>query len=55
MLTVHDVIEELKQLPQDYPVIISYMPIDRIYVDEEFYFGDSANPATSVGPAVIFE
>lgn len=55
MITVKELIEELKQYDEDLPVIIGYNSIQDVYLDEDFYFADSKNPSQAFGPAVIIE
>lgn len=51
--TVAEFIETLKRFPQDLPIRIDYMKGTEIWVDEEFYDGDSANPNCPIIKAVI--
>ena len=51
--TVSEFIETLKQFPQDLPIRIDYMKGAEIWVSEEFYDGDSANPNCPIIKAVI--
>jgi hypothetical protein len=51
--TVGEFIEVLKQFPQDLPIRIDYMKGTEIFVSEEFYDGDSANPNCPVIKAVV--
>ena len=55
MMTVGDLIDELSQYDEDTPVIIGYSSVQNVYLDPDFYFGDSPNPARAFGPAVILE
>lgn len=51
--TVAEFIEVLKQFPQDLPIRIDYMQGTEIWVSEEFYDGDFANPNCPVIKAVV--
>lgn len=51
--TVAEFIEVLKQFPQDLPIRIDNMQGTEIWVSEEFYDGDSANPNCPVIKAVV--
>lgn len=51
--TVAEFIETLKRFPQDLPIRIDFMKGTEIWVDEEFYDGDSANPNCPIIKAVI--
>ena len=55
MITVKELIEELRQYPEDTPVMLEYTPVSEVYLQEDFYFGDSKNPQQAFGPAVIIE
>lgn len=55
MITVKELIEELQQYPDDTPVMLEYTPVTEVYLQEDFYFGDSHNPRQAFGPAVIIE
>lgn len=51
--TVSEFIEILKTFPQDLPIRIDYKKGAEIYISEEFYDGDYANPKCAVISAVI--
>ena len=51
--TVAEFIEVLKQFPQDLPIRINYTKETEIWVSEEFYDGDSANPRCPIIKAVV--
>lgn len=51
--TVAEFIETLRQFPQDLPIRIDYMKGTEIWVSEEFFDGDSANPNCPVIRAVV--
>lgn len=51
--TVGEFIETLKQFPQDLPIRIDFMEGTEIWVSEEFYDGDSANPNCPIIKAVV--
>lgn len=51
--TVAEFIEVLKQFPQDLPIRINHMEGTEIWVSEEFYDGDSANPNCPIIKAVV--
>lgn len=55
MTTVGELIEILKQYPEDIPVMVGYTNVQDVYLDEDFYFGDSKNPQQAMGPAVVIE
>ena len=56
MMTVGDLIDELSQYDDDTPVIIGYSSVQNVYLNPDFYFGDSPdNPARAFGSAVILE
>lgn len=50
---VAEFIEVLKQFPQKMPIRIDYKQGAEIWVSEEFYDGDSANPNCPVIKAVV--
>lgn len=54
-MTVKELINILKKMPQDYPVIIGYTLVNDVYIDNNFYFGDQQDLMESIGPAVIIE
>lgn len=54
-MTVGELIEQLQVFPDDIPVMLGVMPISEVYLDENFFFADSKNPATAVGPAIVIE
>ena len=43
-MTVRELIEELKKLPQDIPVITMSERIDEVRYRDDYYDGDPANP-----------
>ena len=51
--TVAEFIETLKQFPQDLPIRIDYERGAEIWVNEEYYDGDPANPYCPIIRAVI--
>jgi hypothetical protein len=51
--TVAEFIETLKEFPQNLPIRIDYSIGTEIYVSEEFYDGDSADPNCPVIRAVV--
>lgn len=51
--TVAEFIDTLKQFPQDLPIRIDYMKGTEIWVSEEFFDGDPANPNCSIFQAVV--
>ena len=51
--TVAEFIETLKQFPQDLPIRIDYQRGAEIWVSDEFYDGDRANPKCPVIRAVV--
>lgn len=51
-MTVKELIMVLQSLPEDLPVMVNYSDIDEVYINDEHYFGDSANPNCRVGSAV---
>ena len=51
--TVAEFIESLKQFPNDLPIRIGYEEGAEIFVSDEFYDGDSANPNCPVIKAVV--
>ena len=54
-MTVRDLIIELKELPQDLPVVTDYKEITEVDLDEGFYFIDNSKAGYSIGPAVVLE
>jgi hypothetical protein len=55
-MTVRDLIKELKELPQDLPVVTDYKEITDVSVDDSFYFLDSTSKTGyDIGPAVVLE
>lgn len=55
MITVSELIDLLKDMPEDAPVILGYTPLQEVYVDDNFFFADTKNPEQAVGTAVILE
>lgn len=51
--TVAEFIETLKQFPQELPIRINYESGAEIFVSNEFYDGDCANPKCPVIRAVV--
>ena len=44
-MTVKELIEKLKEMPQDLPVVdYGGFHVEECYIDEEYYDSDSANP-----------
>ena len=55
-MTVRDLIDELKELPQDLPVVTDYKEITDVKFEDAFYFLDKSNPdGYYIGPAVVLE
>ena len=55
-MTVRDLIKDLKELPQDLPVVTDYKEITDIVVDDSFYFLNNASKTGyDIGPAVVLE
>ena len=55
-MTVRDLIKELKEYPQDLPVVTDYKEITEVVYDESFYFLDSkSDVGYSVSPAIVLE
>lgn len=55
-MIVRDLIAELKELPQDLPVVTDYQEITEINLDDKFYFLDRTNEVGyTIGPAVVLE
>ena len=54
-MTVGELIEQLQVFPEDIPVMLGYTPIEDVYLDENFFFADSKNPQSAVGPAIVIE
>ena len=54
-MTVKELIDFLKQFPEDTPVVNGYTYIEEVFFDDNFYFGDSKNPNQAFGPAVVIE
>ena len=52
-MTVFELIEELKKMPQDLLVVDICEPIEGIKLNDEFYLGDSCNP--NVEPIQVVE
>lgn len=55
MITVGELIDILKEYPEDIPVILGYNSVQDVHLEEDFYFADSKNPSQAFGPAVIIE
>lgn len=56
MMTVGELIDKLSEYDDDIPVIIGYSAVRNVYLDRDFYFGDSPdNPARAFGEAIILE
>ena len=53
-MKVSELIEQLQQYDGDLPVYLGYMEIEGIHLNEEHFFGDSANP-NPTGKAVEIE
>ena len=51
--TVGQFIDTLRQFPQDLPIRIAHMPGADIWIEDEFYDGDPANPNCKIIEAVI--
>ena len=55
-MIVRDLIEELKQLPQDLPVVTDYHEITEVDFTDNFYFLDKiSETGYTIGPAVVLE
>ena len=55
-MTVRDLIKELKEMPQDLPVVTDYKEITEVLYDDGFYFLDKrSKEGYSVSPAVVLE
>lgn len=55
-MTVRDLIQELKELPQDLPVVTDYSEITDVSLCDNFYFLDKHNKdGYDIGPAVVLE
>ena len=55
-MTVGDLIKELKELPQDLPVVTEFKEITDISLSDAFYFLDKySKNGYSVGPVVVLE
>ena len=55
-MTVRELIEELEELPMDYPVVTDYREITDINLTDSFYFLDGKmDKGYSIGPAVVLE
>lgn len=54
MITVQELINELEKFDKDLPVMVDMLPLDDVYLDEEFYFGgDPRHINDIIGPAVV--
>ena len=51
--TVSEFIETLKQFPQDLPIRINSMKGVEIFISEEFFDGDYANPNCPIIKSVV--
>ena len=55
-MTVSDLINELKELPQDLPVVTDYKEITDVEFEDSFYFLDkTSTDGYYIGPAVVLE
>ena len=54
-MTVHELITVLQDMPQDVPVVYGIGEIEICKVNDEFPFGDSANPKCVFGTVVELE
>lgn len=55
-MTVRDLIKELRDLPQDLPVVTDYKEITDIAVEDNFYFLDKHNKnGYDISSAVVLE
>ena len=55
-MTVGELVKELRELPQDYPVIIDYKELTNIKVSDSSYVLDNVSKVGySIGPAVELE
>lgn len=53
--TVAEFIETLKTFPQDVPIRINHMKGVVIYLEEEYYDGDYANPKCPIIKVLVIE
>ena len=55
-MIVRDLIAELKELPQDLPVVTDYREITSVNLDDRFYFLDNCSKdGYTIGPAIVLE
>ena len=55
-MIVRDLIAELKELPQDLPVVTDYQEITDVSLDNDFYFlNKQTGYGYIIGPAVVLE
>ncbi|MBP5423974.1 MAG: hypothetical protein J6Y78_16195 [Paludibacteraceae bacterium] len=55
-MTVRDLIDELKELPEDMLVVVDYKEVTRINVEDSFYILDrDMQNGYSIGSAVVLE
>ena len=55
-MTVKELIEKLKEMPQDLEVYdYSYEKVTGCHINSEFYNGDSANPKTEIITVVMID
>lgn len=54
-MTVKDLILELKEYPQDLPVVSAHKEINKIEVNNDFYYINENNEDYSIGSFVVLE
>ena len=54
-MTVRELINELKNLPQDFPVVVDYKETTNISVSDSYYILNDEQTGYSIGSAVVLE
>ena len=55
-MTVKELIRELEKYDEKLPVMMNFCePVEKVSLNPEHYFGDSANPNCKIGPAIEIE
>ena len=54
-MIVNELISELKELPQDLPVVVDYKELTNIEVSDSYYILTNSESGYSIGAAVVLE